>query len=551
MQRSQPSVSVVVLWWHRGQRLEATLRSLEAAADQVIVVHTHQMAEATPQARHPEVVAIAHPWQQSFAAAWNHGMQAAQGDWILCVQAGEVLSSSSREMLGQFVRQAAPSTGYLVWIQQVPEHPDLNPQRMAQLRLFAREAGVRFTGRVSETPLESMAQQQMEMALAPLALSSPEVRDAAIRKHQALLQLELLRMELPEAPAWRIPRLLNTLGDLQMLANQPEQARQSYQQAMQMAPEGSTDRLEAHLGLIAAQPCQRLDDQLAAVMRALDEFPRDAQLLCAAGGVLQAQGRLQMAARCFQMAASAGQVNPQVWHLANITEFAMHCQGMTLAMCGQMDEAVRVLVQACGMPGATPLMWWTMLELMLRTGQKERALEKAQSMPRHWGHDPAVLRSAIRGADLAFRQNWLAAQAYLETAFRSGCTSPLCLQPLAMFYLNTGQWEQALEVLARWRQAQPYLEHLDGMMAEVRRQMARQPKPADLQSLVQQLAQQGPGGIPAPPPMQAVAEAPEVANQQQRHSATPEARRPHLAPPMPAEPNPWAQDELPAAGQEN
>lgn len=553
MQRPQKKLSAVVLHWHPQQPLRLTLESLRHVADSILVVQTHLAAEAT-QGPHAEgVECLRHPWQQSFADAWNQGLQAAQGEWVLCLQAGEMLSEASRDALGHFLQQQArPECGYLLWMQQPPIHPDLNPQRAAQVRLWAREQQLRFTGRVSETLMESMAAQDMELALAPLVLIHPALGDAAYRKQQALLQLELLRLELPEAPPWRIPRLLNTLGDLQLLAGQRQQARQSYQQALQLAPEGSTDRLEAYLGVVAAQEPETWDDQLAVVMRGLDEFPRDAQLLCAAGGVLQAQGRLQMAARCFQMAASAGQVNPQVWHLANVTEFALHCQGMTLALAGQMDEAITALVQACGMPGATPLMWWTMLELMLRAGQKERALQKVQTIPPHWGHDPAVLKSAIRGAHLAMQQNWLAAQAYLETAYRAGCTSPLCLQPLALFYLNTGQREQAQEVLARWMQAQPYLEHLQATVRLLQEQMPPEPTPAELQPLVQRLAAQGPGSIPAPPPMVPAGDEAEPSRpQQQRHTPAPVARRPHVPPSPPAGETPSFRGDAPAASQES
>ncbi len=552
MQRPQSMLSAVVLHWHPQQTLQITLESLRQVADSIHVVQTHMAAEADQEpAAGAEV--IRHPWQQSFADAWNRGLQAAQGQWILCLQAGEMLSEASRDVLGDFLqRQADPRCGYLVWIQEPPAHPDLNPQRVAQVRLMARQQDLRFTGRVSETLMESMAARDMELALAPLALIQAGPRDARFRKQQALMQLELLRQELPEASPWRIPRLMNTLGDLQMLAGQHQQARQSYQQALHMAPEGSTDRLEAYLGCIAAQESENWNDQLALVMQALDEFSRDAQLLCAAGGVLQAQGRLQMAARCFQMAASAGQVNPQVWHLANVTEFALHCQGMTLAMAGEMDEAITALVQACGMPGATPLMWWTMLELMLRAGQKDRALQKVQTMPQHWGHDVAVLKSAIRGAYLAMQQNWLAAQAYLETAFRAGCTSPLCLQPLAMFYLNTGQLEEAQEVLARWMQAQPYLEHLRQMARMVQEQMQQRLKPADLQPLVRMLAAQGPGNVPAPPPMvPAEMEAESSPTEQQRHVHAPMARRPHIPAPPPAKDTSSTAGEMPAASSEN
>ncbi len=552
MQRSRQMLSAVILHWHPQQPLQITLESLRQVADSIIVVQTRDAAQADMTSGQQGIQLLRHAWQQSFAAAWNQGLQAASGQWILCLQAGEMLSETSRDMLADFLQQQAdPRCGYLVWMQEPPVHPDLNPQRVAQVRLFAREMELEFTGRVSETLMEAMAAQDMELALAPLALIHAGSRDATFRKQQALLQLELLRQELPEAPAWRIPRLMNTLGDLQMLAGQAEQARQSYQQALHMAPEGSTDRLEAYLGMVAAHEPEKWNDQLALVMRALDEFPRDAQLLCAAGGVLQAQGRLQMAARCFQMAASAGQVNPQVWHLANVTEFALHCQGMTMALAGQMDEAIAALVQACGMPGATPLMWWTMLELMLRTGQKERALQKVQTMPQHWGHDVAVLKSAIRGAYLAMQQNWLAAQAYLETAYRAGCTSPLCLQPLAMFYLSTGQLEDAQEVLARWMQAQPYLEHIKAIVQMLQQHMQQQPKPADLQPLVQVLAAQGPGNIPAPPPMvptQADSEPAPIP--QQQHAPGPVARRPHMPAASPGDQMPSSAEDAPTTSSE-
>ncbi len=489
------NLSALVLHWHPQQPLENTLRSLQDVAGEVIVVQTLQAAQQTASLLGNGWRVISCPWEEDFSAVRNAALEQVEGEWILWLEAGEVLVHG--EMMETFLHSADARCAYLVWTHEPPGHPDLGGQRRAGLRLWAARAGLRYQGRVCETPLEDMAAAEMELALAPLQLIHTGPRSPQFRKDEALLILGLLRQELPHAPRWRMPQLLNTLGDMQLLANQPQGAQHSYRQALHLATPGTTDRLESYLGLIASTGPDQMAQLLGTIVQALEEFPRDAQLLCAAGGALGSQGQWQQAAESFRLAARVGQVNPQVWHPANMTEFALHSQAMALLRCGQAEQALQVLEEACHMPGATPLMWWDWMETLLHQGETARALELADQLPSVWGHSAPTLHTMIQGVQAALDQKWSQAQRLLQQALDQGCRCPLGFRYLVLALLNQGRSEAALQVLQQWMQVQPYREDVPMML-----QQLQSGSRGDRDSLVQVarfLREQGIGKIPPAP----------------------------------------------------
>ena len=111
-------------------------------------------------------------------------------------------------------------------------------------------------------------------------------------------------------------------------------AADCYRHALQHAQRGSTDMLEAYYGLlttfegdVAARP-----QQLAVCLEALDIYPFDAQLHCAMGSYLQAQGRVDLAARSYQMAVENGRIDLETWHLTGIAEVATVCWSLSLQL---------------------------------------------------------------------------------------------------------------------------------------------------------------------------------------------------------------------------
>jgi hypothetical protein len=110
-----------------------------------------------------------------------------------------------------------------------------------------------------------------------------------------------------------------------------------------------------------------------------------------------------------------------------------------------------------------------LLEFYIRHDCRQEALALADRLaadsPRR---DP--LRSAVRGACLAAKQNWIPALAYLQTAFGAGCRDPICFRGLWNAYLATGDLQAAGRTLAEWRLHHPHSGEVAGYAAQLTQQ---------------------------------------------------------------------------------
>jgi glycosyltransferase involved in cell wall biosynthesis len=151
---SRARLSVVVVVQNEEERIRACL---EAAgwADELIVVDAESSDKTATIARELTDHVFVRPWP-GFAAQKNFGVEQAHGDWILSLDADEIVSAELREEIGAILGGGGGHAGYTVprrnvfWGRWV-RHGGLYPDR--QLRLFQRGRG-RF---VERTVHESVA----------------------------------------------------------------------------------------------------------------------------------------------------------------------------------------------------------------------------------------------------------------------------------------------------------------------------------------------------------------------------------------------------------
>ena len=145
-----PRVSATLIVRDEAAVLADCLRSLLTVADEIVVVDTGSR-DASRQ------IAVAYgarvfdlPWQDDFAAARNHALDQATGDWALYIDADERVRGIDRselharlddpELVACTVR-FHPRTGFTAY----PEH-----------RLFRRDDRIRFAGAIHETMMPSI-----------------------------------------------------------------------------------------------------------------------------------------------------------------------------------------------------------------------------------------------------------------------------------------------------------------------------------------------------------------------------------------------------------
>lgn len=134
-----------------GQCLEAA----RPAVDEIIVVDTGSTDATAEIARAHGATVVDFPWTGSFSDARNVSLEQATGDWILYLDADEILDEESagriRELLGRTWREA-----FYLTVRNLTNSSDAVSVDHEALRLFRNRPETRFTGRIHEQHTENM-----------------------------------------------------------------------------------------------------------------------------------------------------------------------------------------------------------------------------------------------------------------------------------------------------------------------------------------------------------------------------------------------------------
>lgn len=140
-------LSVVLVTRNEEERLRACLESV-AWADEIVVVDAESDDKTATIAREFTDRVVARPWP-GYAAQKNVAIDLATGDWVLSLDADEVVSDALAADICGVLTADGPADGYAVprrnifwgrWVRHGGLYPDL------QVRLFRRGRG-RFTAR--------------------------------------------------------------------------------------------------------------------------------------------------------------------------------------------------------------------------------------------------------------------------------------------------------------------------------------------------------------------------------------------------------------------
>jgi tetratricopeptide (TPR) repeat protein len=461
-------LSVAILVRNAAEPLAETLESIRSIADEIVVVDTGSTDSTRDVAAKHDVRYYSIAWQDDFSAARNHAASLCASDWILWLDAGERLSETDAPALRAFVEeQAAQDTAYMMVV-RVPAQPnEIAGEQIGMIRLVPNDPAIRFTGRVRETLVPSLNAAKIQVEGIPYRIERglrEHSQDLKVRRAKRNIQLAELEMRErgPQAA------LLNVLGDAFLALRQQERAAHFFHQAITLAAKGSSEMLAGYYGLVMALEGsdQGRQGQLSACVAALETFPVDAQLLCAAGGYLQALGQLETAARAYETAHRYGRVNPEVWHLSGIAEVAAGCYALALQQQGKYEAAAEVLTAQLAQTPESLRLRRQLLQLCIRRGDRKAALAQVDQLPPETPYVEA-LRSAVRGACLAVAGKWVPARAYLEAAYRNGSRDPICLEYYTLALLAEGETSATVPVLAQWRTADPLNPEVTRLIATV------------------------------------------------------------------------------------
>lgn len=194
-----PRLSVVLIARNEEHNIQRAISSVTQVADEIIVTDTGSEDQTIAFAREMGAQVHEFPWCDDFAAARNHVVERASGDWILLIDADEALSPESVPLVPSLLDDPGILAYHLLRRDFVEfENPDLYTE-MWQLRLFRNRPDLRFQGRCHPDfcpKAQTIAQQEgLSVRTSPIRLNHygyiGNLKQNKLERAARLLALEL------------------------------------------------------------------------------------------------------------------------------------------------------------------------------------------------------------------------------------------------------------------------------------------------------------------------------------------------------------------------
>ncbi|AZR73367.1 hypothetical protein BBF96_08210 [Anoxybacter fermentans] len=152
----QPKISLCMIVRNEERNLHRCLESVKGLVDEIIIIDTGSTDRTVQIGKEHGAKVLVYPWNNDFSQARNLGLAAAQGEWILYLDADEALSPLAQKNIKKLLN-APDIEGYFFEIVNFTGKV-LDSSRLVHqsCRLFRNRKDYRFMGRIHEQILPSI-----------------------------------------------------------------------------------------------------------------------------------------------------------------------------------------------------------------------------------------------------------------------------------------------------------------------------------------------------------------------------------------------------------
>jgi glycosyltransferase involved in cell wall biosynthesis len=304
------------------QMLARCLAAAAPAVDEIIVVDTGSQDATIEIARSFGAQVIEHQWTDSFAEARNISFDAATGDWLLFLDADEILVAEDAQRLRSLTGHTWREAFYLVETSYTGNAGDGFAVINNALRVFRNRPQYRFEGRIHEQIAHNLP------VYAPGRIQQTSVRvehygylgAARDSKGKSQRNVELLRAQAAESPP--TPFLHFNLGSEYVAVGDAPSALSEFERAWAMIrAEGSGANYEYAPALVARlveamRECGRAEDAASLAADGLRRYPGFTDLVFSQANMAFAIGAYDDACdhyrRCIELGDAPVRYRPTV-----------------------------------------------------------------------------------------------------------------------------------------------------------------------------------------------------------------------------------------------
>ena len=282
-ERVQPAsgrrLSLCMIVRDEEEMLPRCLAAVADAVDEIVIVDTGSSDRTIEIARSFGARVIEHEWSGSFAEARNISFDAAGGDWLMYLDADEVLVREDASMLRELTGRTWREAFYLSETNYTGDLDDGTAVTHNALRIFRNRPEYRFQGRLHEqiaNRLPGYLPERMEATSVRIEHYGylGVVRDG---REKSRRNIELLRMQQAESPP--TPFLHYNLGSEYQAAGDAPAALSEFEASwklLESLPDSDSYEFAPALTnrlVKALRVCGRLEDASARAQAGLERFP--------------------------------------------------------------------------------------------------------------------------------------------------------------------------------------------------------------------------------------------------------------------------------------
>jgi tetratricopeptide (TPR) repeat protein len=293
------------------EMLPRCLAAVAEAVDEIVIVDTGSIDTTVEIARSFGARVIEHEWTGSFAEARNVSFDAAEGDWLMYLDADEVLVAEDAPLLRELSTRTWREAFYLSETNYTGDLDDGTAVTHNALRVFRNRPEYRFEGRLHEqiaNRLPGYLPERLEATSIRVEHYGylGVVRDS---REKSRRNIELLRLQQAESPP--TPFLHYNLGSEYAAAEDAPAALAEFERAWELL-EGLPDRESYEFApalmsrlVKALRVCGRPADAIARADEGLECFPGFTDLVYEQAIAATALGRneeaIELFERCLEM----------------------------------------------------------------------------------------------------------------------------------------------------------------------------------------------------------------------------------------------------------
>ncbi|UCD56421.1 MAG: tetratricopeptide repeat protein [Candidatus Hydrogenedentota bacterium] len=441
----RPTISLCMIVRNEEKYLKQCIQSARKAADEIIVVDTGSEDGTVEIARRLGARIFHHPWNNDFSEARNFSISHATSDWILYLDADEVLTRDACARIRNLTKRSG-TMGYILIQRNYTNDSGVAGWRPCEtsrpeaggyagwfpapiVRLFRNHPEIRFEGAVHELVDYSISHLEGKI----------ELTDVAIHHYGKVRDLDYIRSK---------QELYLNLG-IEKAAGQPNDAKAHYELGVQYLELGlsekgirslkrslelNPDQPKAHCDLgVALERCGRLPDAADHYANALKLDPENSQALVNLGAAYARMGRFDEASDLFDRALKLSPNDP----------IALNNVGSKLFIEGQFEEAAQWYSRAVSLNPSYAQAHFNLGTALEKMGDLPRArssLEQAAAL--NPNHHEARANLAVVLMRLGL---WKEAEEQCHSALESKPDDCVSHNNLGVIYHQHGRTEQGIE----------------------------------------------------------------------------------------------------------